>query len=73
MTITIDLPEAELNQIKRITNLPDDAQAVVRAAREFLRAAQLRQLKTVSGKVDFENNWEELERLELAEAGFPQS
>lgn len=73
MTVTIDLPEAELTQIKRITNLPDDAEAVVRAAREFLRAVQLRQLKAVSGKVDFESNWEELERLELAEAGFPQS
>lgn len=73
MTVTIDLPEAELTQIKRITNLPDDAEAVVRAAREFLRAVQLRQLKAVSGKVDFESNWEELERLELVEAGFPQS
>ncbi len=73
MTVTIEMPEAEINQIKQLTNVPDGAQAVVVAAKEFLRVARLRQLKAVSGKVDFESNWEDLERLELAEADFPRS
>ena len=42
------------------------------AAREFLRVSQLRELKAVSGKVEFDPNWERLESLELGEMGFPQ-
>jgi hypothetical protein len=32
----------------------------------------VRELKAVSGKVEFDANWQELEDLELGECGFPQ-
>ena len=44
---------------------------VTKAAREFLRISELKPLKSVSGKVDFDLDWEELESLELGEVGFP--
>lgn len=71
MSIIIDLPAQELAALKQLTKLDDDAEAVVRAAREFLRLSRLRELKSVSGKVELEDNWRELERLELAEPDFP--
>jgi len=58
--------------LKQITRLENDAEAVTKAAREFLRLSRLRELKAVSGKVDFENNWQELEEREMGESGFPQ-
>jgi len=72
VSINIELPDQELAAIKQITKLDDDAEAVVRAAREFLRLSRLRELKGVSGKVDFDADWQKLEELELGESGFPQ-
>lgn len=72
MSITVTLTSEELAQIKQITKLNSDCEAVEKAVREFLRLSGLRQLKAVSGKVDFEDNWRELESLELDEMAFPQ-
>jgi len=53
MSITVDLKHDEIALIKELTRLDDEAEAVSKAAREFLRMASLRQLKTASGKIDF--------------------
>lgn len=72
MSIIIELTAQEIAALKQATKLENDAEAVAKAAREFLRFSRLRQLKAVSGKVEFENNWQELEELELDESRFPQ-
>lgn len=72
MSVTVHLNHDEIAQIKEFTRLDDEAEAVSKAAREFLRMAGLRQLKTASGKIDFEDNWRELESLELSETQPPQ-
>ena len=64
MSITIEMPAQEIAALKQLTGLEDDAEAILQAAREFLRLSRLRELKTASGKVDFELNWQELEDLE---------
>ena len=71
MSITIDLTAQEIASLKQFTNQEDDAQAVATAARAFLRLRRLRELKAVSGKVEWEANWQELEERELGECGFP--
>ncbi len=72
MNLNINLSAHEIAALKQLTKLEDEAEAVVRAAREFLRISWLRQLKSVSGKVEFEANWQGLEALELGEYAFPQ-
>lgn len=67
MSITIELAQQELAALRQITKLDDDAEAVLVAAREFLRVSRLRELKQASGTVDFDDNWRELEQLELDE------
>ena len=71
MSITVTLSNEELAEIKQITQLDSDSEAVSRAAQEFLRLFRLRQLKSVSGQVEYEENWRQLESLELDEIGFP--
>ena len=71
MSISVELTQDELAQLQQITRMPIASEAVGHAAREFLRLRRLRELKAVSGKVDFEDNWQELEALELKEMGFP--
>jgi hypothetical protein len=70
--ITIDLTAQEVAALKQFTELVDAAEAVAKAAREFLRLSRLRELKAVSGKVEFEENWRGLARLELGEVNFSQ-
>lgn len=71
MSINIELTAQEIEAIKQATKIENDAEAIVKAAREFLRIRRLRELKTVSGKVEFEANWQEIEDRELAETDFP--
>ena len=72
MSITIEMSAQEIAALKQLTRLDNDADAIIHAAREFLRLSRLRELKTASGKVEFELNWRELEDLELRESIFPQ-
>jgi hypothetical protein len=72
MTIHIEMTAQEIASLKQITKLENDAEAVTKAAREFLRLSRLRELKAVSGEVDYENNWQELEQRELDVFDFPQ-
>lgn len=67
MVVSIDFSEDELLQIQRATGDSDPAAAVASAAREFVRVSLLKQLKTVSGKVEFDLDWRELDEAELGE------
>jgi hypothetical protein len=66
------MPAHEIAGLKQLTRLENDADAIIQAAREFLRLSRLRELKTASGKVDFEADWQDFEDLELKESIFPQ-
>jgi hypothetical protein len=67
MSVTINLSPDELAQIKRFTELQNENDAVTKAAKEFLRVAQLRELNATSGKVDYHDVSDEMEALELGE------
>ncbi|MBI3865227.1 MAG: hypothetical protein HY290_25410 [Planctomycetia bacterium] len=71
MSIVVEMPAQEMAAIKQLTRLNDDAEAIVQAAREFVRLVRLRELKSASGRVDFDANWQELEDLELKETSLP--
>jgi len=72
MSLGVNLSDEEIAQLRHVTNMSDDAEAVSAAAREYLRLVRLRELKSVSGRVEFEENWQELESLEADERDFPQ-
>ncbi len=67
MSVTVKLTSEEVAQIKRFTELEDETQAVTKAVREFLRIAQLRELKAASGKVDYRDVGQDMEALEFRE------
>ena len=71
MVVQVQLTDEELSQVKKFTSVENDAEAVARATREFLRLALLKQFKFVSGNVDYGENWHELEGLEFCELEFP--
>lgn len=67
MSVTVNLSPDEVAQIKRFTELQNENEAVAKAAREFLRVTQLRELKAASGKLDYRDAGAELEAMELRE------
>jgi hypothetical protein len=67
VSINIELTIQEIAALKQATKLENDAEAIVKAAREFLRLRRLHELKAISGKADLETSWQELEQLEVSE------
>jgi hypothetical protein len=70
--ITIEMLVQEIAAIKQLTGVDNDAEAILKAAREFVRLHRLRELKAASGSVDFQSNWQQWEALELNESTLPQ-
>lgn len=71
MSISIELSGEELVDLQNVTRQSDQAEAVLKAVREYLRMSRLRELIAVSGQIEFDDNWRELEAAELVEVGFP--
>ncbi|MBM4089424.1 MAG: hypothetical protein FJ276_08345 [Planctomycetes bacterium] len=66
--MALDLTEQELTELRQRTNASDSAGAVSRAAREFLRTCRLRELTSMGGKLDYdENAWRERDTSELSQ------
>ena len=67
--IALDLTESELTELRQRTNTIDSADAVSRAAREFLWTCRLRELTSMGGKLGYvEQAWRELDVAELSQA-----
>jgi hypothetical protein len=68
MNLALDLTEREILELRRLTQVANDADAVARAAREFLRIWRMRELTSIAGRVDYdENAWRELDQAEQAQ------
>jgi hypothetical protein len=72
MGVTVTLSSEELAQVRQLTEIDSGSEAVDRAAREFLRLCQLRQLQSVSGHVENDDDWKCSVSLEPHEIGFPR-
>ena len=67
MNIALDLTERELLELRERTKATDSADAVSRAAREFLRTCRLRELTLMAGRLDYdEQAWRALDEAELS-------
>jgi hypothetical protein len=65
MTTVLELPDDELEELRKLTKKKDIAAALRMALREYIRYAKRMQLKKLAGKVTMRENWAELEKLEL--------
>lgn len=65
MPTIVDLTDQELADLKAFTRQADGPAAVRSAMAEYLRHARRMELKTLSGQVNMEDNWQSLEAAEL--------
>lgn len=64
---TIELTAQELDDLRAFTQQENVNAAARTAMSEYLRYARRQQLKQLSGNVQMDDNWRELEALELQE------
>ena len=64
MPMTIDLTEQEIAELREHTNESDASTAVRSAIADYIRYARRMRLKSLSGQVEMQDNWRELEALE---------
>ena len=65
MTTVLDLTEKELSELKELTKEKDPTTALRVALVEYVRCAKRMRLKELSDKVAMQDNWQELEKLEM--------
>ncbi len=68
MTTVVSLTEEEVAEIQAATKQSDVAEALRTALREYVRYTQRQELMTLSGRVEMQENWQELEEAELKAA-----
>jgi hypothetical protein len=61
MSTAVDLSEQELAELKALTRQTDAAAAIRTAMTEYLRYVRRQRLKELSGQVQMDDNWAELE------------
>ena len=65
MVTSIELTEQELAELKELTNQTDAVEAVRAAMHDYIRYARRMRLKQLSGRVEMNDNWRQLEQAEL--------
>jgi hypothetical protein len=68
MTTTVNLSDEEVAELQAATKQSDIGEALKTALREYVRYAQRQELMTLSGRVEMQENWQELEEAELKAA-----
>jgi len=65
MTATVNLTPEEIAEIQALTKESDVGEAIRAAMVEYVRYARRQELKTLSGRVEMQDNWRELEEAEM--------
>ena len=65
MTTTVHLTDEELADLKELTKQDDPVAAVRTAMQDYVRYARRMRLKQLSGRVEIQENWRELEAAEM--------
>mgnify|MGYP001443828527 CR=1 FL=1 len=67
MRTTLNVDDAVLDEVVKLTGEKNKSKAVNRALEEYLRRRRIAELKEMAGKIDLVDNLKELEELELKE------
>ncbi len=68
MTTVVDLTEQEIAELKELTHQTDVGAAIRTAMVEYLRYVRRMRLKELSGQVEMQDNWTQLESAEVKAA-----
>jgi Arc/MetJ family transcription regulator len=67
MRTTIDIDPRTLEDVEKLTGEKSPSKAVNKALSEYVRRRKLQELRDLLGTMDLEDNWREMEQLEMKE------
>jgi hypothetical protein len=67
MRATLSIPDELIENLVRETGAKNKTQAIIRAIEEYLKKTRLEKLLFLQGKLDLEDNWQEMEACEMKE------
>ena len=67
MRTTLNIDEDLIEKVVKATGEKSKSKAIDKALKEFLKRKAIDELRAMAGKVDIEDNWRELEELEIEE------
>lgn len=65
MRATLNLPDALVQRLLRVTGEKKKTKAICLAIEDYIRRNRREKLLSLSGKVQFDLGWEEMEEIEL--------
>ena len=65
MRTTLDVDPKLLEDVLKATGQKSKSKAVSKALEDYIRRIKIAELRAMAGKIDIEDNWRELEELEL--------
>ncbi len=67
MRATLNIPDALLSKVQKISGEKSKTKAIITAMEEFIRQRKMKELIALRGKIQIEDVTEELEKLETEE------
>jgi hypothetical protein len=67
MSISVELTDKEIAQLRELTQQEDVAASLKTAVLEYIRYRKRLELIELSGRIEMQDNWQELEEAELKE------
>jgi hypothetical protein len=64
---TLSFSDELIEDLVRETGAKNKTQAITRAIEDYLKKRRLEKLLSLQGKLDLEDNWEEMEAIEMEE------
>ena len=65
MRATLNIPDALINDLLKVTGEKTKTRAICLAIRDFIRRKRREKLLSLSGKIHFDVDWKEMEEIEL--------
>ncbi|MBI5789273.1 MAG: type II toxin-antitoxin system VapB family antitoxin [Candidatus Schekmanbacteria bacterium] len=69
MRTTLNIDNALVNKLMEITHEKSKTKAITIAIEDYLKKKSLQKILSYQGKLNIENNWQQLEEEELKEYG----
>jgi hypothetical protein len=67
MRATLNFSDELIKDLVRETGAKNKTQAITQAIKEYLKKRRLEKLLSLQGKLDLEDNWKEMEAVEMEE------
>jgi hypothetical protein len=64
---TLSIPDKLVEDLVKETGAKNKTQAIIQAIDEYLRKKRVEKLLALQGKLDLEDNWQEIEAVEMGE------